>query len=115
MSSSQNKANRTRNFRARVELERRVLSIINSRPKWPELIGLTEAAISDWISRCERIHCPDNAQQVAAILRAIALETGAISDQSREILSSAEIGHVKEGLISSLEKTLNEVPLGSDV
>jgi hypothetical protein len=101
---------RTRNFRQRLEIERRVLSVVNAQKACPELLGLTKDSISRWRKDAKARMNEPCADRIVSILTMIARETGTISDNSRLIVSggvpTARTSDLLVALGSELDQSL---------
>lgn len=106
MSKRKSNNDRTRSFESRLLAEREVLTIVNSNRDAPELLGLTEFAIKDWEIRCGTHSSFILKDEVAAILRVLARETGTISDQSREVFTQSVDRTPSQELLDLLEDRL---------
>lgn len=85
---------RGRRFLARIDAERSVIAAVNSFPRCAtfQLAGLARGAIDDWTRRASDELPRSTVDDVRAILLEAALQTGAISDNSKGVFEAHSIG-----------------------
>lgn len=92
-------------FFSRVEVEREVLTIINSIGNGPKLHGLTAVTIDRWAEVAAATVSPkaELVREVVRLLHRIAIRAGAHADQSRVVFANeASVALPVQDLVNSL-------------
>lgn len=108
---------RTRNFRERIDVERKTLARANQvsqRLECSPLLGLTEAAISAWMRSLSNVLTDsEKLSEIEFTVRELARGTGLLLDESRCAVSEGKVSADFPQLLATFEGALDGAVAGS--
>lgn len=99
--------NRTKNFKNRLQIEREVLTIVNTSNKFTHLTGLTQISISKWADKQFKLYNVELIKKIVANLLIISRSAGMIADNSRAIVSENSVGGFNVRMLENLRTNIN--------
>ena len=104
---------RTRNFRKRITIERKVLAnanLLSERLSCEMLLGLSNAAIKAWTSELSQKLPRSQVAEIEHSVKELARATGLLSDESRCAVSEGKVSADFPELLMACERTFSGVP-----
>ena len=104
---------RTRSFRMRISIERKVLAnanLLSERLSCGKLFGLSNAAIDTWTSDLSRKLPRSQVSKIEHAVKALARATGLLSDESRCAVSEGKVSADFPELLAACEKSIADAP-----
>jgi hypothetical protein len=95
-------------FRQRVELERRILSEVNSKIEGKPLSGVTEPTVNRWMAEVKSCVDGDRVNRISEVILEIARRAEVDADCSRDVFSGEDLlpQNSIEDLMFSLQELL---------
>lgn len=105
---------RTRNFSKRIAIERNVLAsanLLSERLSCQKLLGLSEAAIGNWISELTNEIAGPQLAEIDRTVKELARGTGLLSDESRCAVAEGKVSADFPELLAACECAFDAVAL----